>query len=223
MKVLVIEDYEPLCRSLTRGLREGGYAVDFALDGQTGLEYAETAMYDVIVLDLMLPKMDGLALLERMRRREVASKILVLTARGEVESRVRALNMGADDYMVKPFAFEELLARVRALQRRRYRHTSPVIKVGDLEVDTSARIVRLRGQAVELTAREYSILEVLALRRGQIVTRDEICGRIYDFADERSSNVIDVYIGYLRKKLSRDDASPLIQTRRGLGFILEDS
>jgi DNA-binding response OmpR family regulator len=222
MKILVVEDYEPLRRSLVRGLREAGYAVDSGIDGEEALGCAESTTYDVIILDLMLPKVDGLAVLERLRAREVASRILVLTARGEVDDRVRALDMGADDYLVKPFAFEELLARVRALQRRRYRQTSPVIKIGDLEVDTSARIVRLVGRPVELTAREYSILEVLACRRGQIVTRDEIWERIYDFAAERNSNVVDVYIGYLRKKLSRDGCAPLIRTKRGLGYVLED-
>ncbi len=222
MKVLVVEDYEPLRRSLMRGLREAGYAVDGAADGEAGLTYAESTSYDVIVLDVMLPRLDGFAVLKRLRAGENASRVLVLTARDKIDDRVRGLDLGADDYLIKPFAFEELLARVRALQRRRYRQTSPVIRVGDLEVDTSARVVRLCGVAVELTAREYGILEVLAVRKGQVVTRDEIWDRIYDFAAERNSNVVDVYIGYLRKKLSREGSPVPIRTKRGLGYVLED-
>ena len=220
MKVLVVEDYEPLRRSLERGLREAGYAVDSVADGEEGLSYVESTTYDVIVLDLMLPNIDGFAVLERLRERGITSRVLVLTAKGDVNDRVRGLDLGADDYLVKPFAFEELLARVRALQRRKYRQTSPVIKIGELEVDTNARVVRLLGRAVELTAREYSILEVLAVRRGQVVTREEIWDRIYDFAAERNSNVVDVYIGYLRKKLAQEGAPSLIRTKRGMGYVL---
>jgi len=222
MKILVVEDYEPLRRSLVRGLREAGYAVDSAVDGEDGLNCAESATYDVVVLDLMLPKVDGFTVLKSLRSRETTSRVLVLTAKGAVDDRVRGLDLGADDYLIKPFAFEELLARVRALQRRKYRQTSPLIKIADLEVDTSARVVRLQGRIVDLTAREYSILEVLAVRRGQVVTRDEIRDRIYDFAAERYGNVVDVYIGYLRKKLSRDGAPPLIRTKRGMGYVIEE-
>jgi DNA-binding response OmpR family regulator len=224
MRILVIEDYEPLRRSIMRGLREAGYAVDCAADGEEGLSYLQSSVYDVIVLDLMLPEIDGLTLLERLRAGESTSRVLVLTAKDGIDDRVRGLDMGADDYLVKPFAFEELMARVRALQRRRYSQTSPTIKVGDLEINTNARIVRFLGIPVELTAREYSILEVLAVRRGQVVTRDEIWDRIYDFAAERNSNVVDVYVGYLRKKLSRAGAPTLIRTKRGIGYMLgEDS
>lgn len=223
VKVLVVEDYEPLRRSLVRGLREAGYAVDSTVDGEAGLSYAESTTYDVIVLDLMLPKIDGFTVLQHLRARENTSRVLVLTAKDAIDDRVRGLDMGADDYLIKPFVFEELLARVRALQRRKYRQTSPIIKVGDLEIDTSARVVRLLGQSIELTAREYSILEVLAVRRGQVVTRDEIWDRIYAFAAERNSNVVDVYVGYLRKKLSLKGVPPLIRTKRGIGYVLGES
>jgi DNA-binding response OmpR family regulator len=220
MRVLVIEDYEPLRRSLLRGLRESGYAVDGAGNGEEGLDYAESTTYDIIVLDLMLPKIDGFGVLERLRNRQGESRVLILTAKDKVEDRVRALDMGADDYLVKPFAYEEFMARMRALQRRKYRQTSPTIRVADLEIDTSARVVRLFGQHLDLTAREYSILEVLAVRKGQMVTRDEIWERIYDFGAERNSNVVDVYVGYIRKKLQRNGASHLIRTKRGFGYVL---
>lgn len=221
MRILVIEDYEPLRRSLVRGLREAGYAVDSASDGEEGSDFAEAAPYDVIVLDIMLPRRDGFAVLRRLRDRKSPSRVLILTAKDRVDDRVRGLDLGADDYLVKPFAFDELMARVRALQRRRYEQTSPTIKIADLEIDTNARVVRLSGRPVDLTAREYSILELLAARKGQVVTRDEISDRIYDFDAERNSNVVDVYIGYLRRKLESDGTPRLIHTRRGLGYVLD--
>lgn len=222
MRVLVIEDYHMLRRSLERGLREAGYAVDVAADGQAGLDFAETGIYDVIVLDIMLPKLDGFTILRELRHKQSSSRVLVLTARDTVSDRVHGLDLGADDYLVKPFAFEELLARVRALQRRKYKQTSPTIRVADLEIDTNARVVRRGSEKIDLTAREYSILEVLASRIGKVVTRSEIWNRIYDFGAERDSNVVDVYIGYLRKKLENGGRPRLIHTRRGMGYVLEE-
>jgi DNA-binding response OmpR family regulator len=218
MRVLVVEDFVPLRRSLCQGLRESGYAVDEAADGEEGLALAESAPYDAIVLDLMLPKLDGLTLLERLRRTGHSAGVVVLTARDGV--RVRGLDLGADDYLVKPFAFEELLARVRAVIRRRYRSSQATIRVDDLEIDLGARRVTRAGKPVFLSAREYSLLEYLATRRGQVVTRAEIWDHVYDFASEPSSNVVDVYIGYLRRKLDDGDRPPLILTRRGLGYVL---
>jgi len=222
MRILIIEDYEPLRRSLAKGLREDGHAVDESGDGEDGLTYADSSVYDVIVLDVMLPGADGFRVLKRLRDRKCPSRVLILTAKGNVEDRVRGLDLGADDYLIKPFALEELKARLRALERRTYRETSPVIVVSDLEVDTAARAARLGGQPLELTAREYSILEFLAKRRGEVVTRDQISARIYDFNVDHDSNVVDVYIGYLRKKLERDGRVRLIHTRRGFGYILDD-
>ncbi len=222
MRVLVIEDYEPLRRSLVRGLREDGYAVDESADGEAGLSYAESSVYDIIVLDLMLPKRDGFSILKTLRDTGSPSRILILTARDRIDDRVRGLDLGADDYLVKPFAFEELKARVRALQRRAYHQTSPTIRVADLEVDTVARTVRRAGQAIDLTAREYSVLEFLAARKGEVVTRDEISTRIYDFSVNRNSNIVDVYVGYLRRKLEREGRSRLIHTRRGFGYVLAE-
>jgi DNA-binding response OmpR family regulator len=220
MRVLVVEDYEPLARSVTQGLREAGYAVDLSADGEEGLWYAESNAYDAIVLDLMLPKVDGLEVLRRLRQKKNPAAVLILTARDRVEDRVTGLDAGADDYLVKPFEFTELLARLRAVIRRRYQVQDSVIRVADLEVDTGARVVKRAGAAVALSAREYALLEYLALRQGQIVTRAEIWEHVYDFASDPSSNVVDVYIGYLRKKLDQDRDPKLIQTRRGQGYLL---
>ncbi len=222
MRILVVEDFSPLRSSIARGLREAGFAVDEVADGTQGLAFAETGAYDAIVLDVMLPGMDGLTILERLREQRCPSRLLILTARDAVRDRVAALDNGADDYLVKPFAFAELLARVRALLRRRYEQTSPCVRIGDLEIDTVARSVRRKGRVIELTAREYGILEVLAARPGSVITREEIEERVYDFASEHSSNVVDVYVGYLRRKLEDGGATRVIHTRRGMGYVLAE-
>jgi DNA-binding response OmpR family regulator len=220
MRLLVIEDYAPLLRSIVQGLREDGYAVDSASDGEAGLRLALEVGYDVIVLDLMLPKVDGWGVLERLRRARRRAAVLILTARDEVQDRVKGLDLGADDYLVKPFAFAELQARIRALVRRRYARPDHVLSVADLEIDTSARTVRRGARLIALSAREYALLEYLATRHGQTVTRSEIWDHVYDFASEPSSNVVDVYIGYLRKKIDQQFEHKLIHTRRGLGYVL---
>ena len=220
MRVLVVEDYAPLRKSISRGLRNAGFAVDVSGDGEEGLWYARTNDYDAIVLDLMLPKMDGLTVLKRLRAAGRKTHVLILTARSAVEDRVKGLNLGADDYLVKPFAFEELIARLRALVRRTYDVKDPVIRVSDLEVDTAARVVRRGGETLQLTAREYALLEFLALRAGQIVTRTDIWEHVYEFHSSAESNVVDVYIGYLRRKTEQSGRPRLIHTRRGLGYML---
>jgi DNA-binding response OmpR family regulator len=220
VRVLVIEDYEPLARSVTQGLREAGYAVDLSMDGEDGLWFAQSHPYDAIVLDVMLPKLDGLTLLRRLREQKCPAGVLILTARDQLADRVAGLDAGADDYLIKPFAFDELLARLRAVIRRRYRIQETVIRVGDLEVDISGRQVRRAGSPITLSAREYGLLEYLALRQGQVVTRSEIWEHVYDFASDPSSNVVDVYIGYLRRKIDQDRAPKLIHTRRGQGYLL---
>ena len=222
MKVLLVEDYVPLRKSVARGLQEAGFAVDATGDGEEGLWYARSGDYDVIVLDLMLPKVDGLTILRRLREREDPVPVLILTARDTVPDRVRGLDLGADDYLVKPFAFDEFLARVRALVRRKYETRSPSVQVGDLTVDTSRRTARRGGRTIELTPREYALLELLALRAGQVVSRTEIWEHLYDFAAEPASNVIDVYIGHLRKRLEAGGRPRLIHTRRGLGYVLDE-
>ena len=222
MRILVIEDYDPLRKSLAKGLQEAGFAVDATGDGEEGLWYAMDEAYDVIILDLMLPKMDGLSILKKLRARGRQNHVLILTAKDTVDDRVAGLNTGADDYLVKPFAFEELLARVNALVRRQYAVKSPEIRVGDVQIDTGTKSVRRGGEAVELTGREYSLLEFLALRSGQLVTRTEIWEHLYDFNDEPNSNVIDVHVGHLRKKLEKNGWSRLIHTRRGMGYMLTE-
>ncbi len=222
MRVLIIEDYEPIRRSLAEGLLEAGFEVEIASNGADGLQTATRASFDVVVLDLMLPKVDGLQVLRQIRESGSKAFVLVLTAKGNAEDRIAGLDLGADDYVTKPFVFGEVLARIRAMIRRKYGEPNPILRVGDLEIDTVRRIVRRQDAKIELTAKEYSLLEYLALRSGQIVTRNDVWDHVYDFHAEAQSNVIDVYIGYLRKKLEQPGWSKLIHTRRGQGYLLED-
>ena len=225
MRLLVIEDYAPLRKAVVRALQEAGYAVDASGEGQEGLWYAQSNDYDLIVLDLMLPGLDGWSILRSLREEGIQTHVLILTARDAVEDRVEGLDLGADDYLVKPFALDELLARVRALLRRQYQAKSPLIKVADLELDQATRQVRRAGREIDLTRREYALLEYLALRAGEVVSRGDIWEHLYEFNSQAQSNVVDVYIGYLRKKLDRPGMVPLIHTRRGQGYWLgeEDS
>ena len=220
MRVLVIEDYRPLLKSLNQGLEEAGFAVDATADGEEGLWYARSHEYDAIVLDLMVPGVDGLTILSRLRRDGASVPVLIVTAKDTVEDRVKGLDLGADDYLIKPFALDELLARVRALIRRRYDNKDPVIRIDDLEIDTTARTAMRRGQRIELSAREYALLEFLAMRGGQVVSRTDVWEHVYDFHSDPGSNVVDVYVGYLRKKIERPGLAKLIHTRRGQGYLL---
>ncbi|MCB2225906.1 MAG: response regulator transcription factor [Desulfarculaceae bacterium] len=225
MRLLVIEDYAPLRKAVVRALREAGYAVDATDEGQEGLWYAKSNDYDLIVLDLMLPGLDGWSILRSLREEGLQTHVIILTARDAVEDRVEGLDLGADDYMVKPFALDELLARVRALLRRQYQSKSPLIKVADLELDQATRQVRRAGREINLTKREYALLDYLALRAGEVVSRSDLWEHLYEFNSDAQSNVVDVYIGYLRKKLDRPGMVPLIHTKRGQGYWLgeEDS
>jgi DNA-binding response OmpR family regulator len=220
MRVLLIEDYPPIQKSVAKGLREAGFAVDVTGNGEEGLWYATDNDYDVIILDLMLPGLDGLTILERLRAAGRHTHVLILTAKDTVLDRVTGLNLGADDYLVKPFAFEELLARVRALARRAYRAKNPVITVGNLHLESTTQRVWLGQKEVNLTPREYALLEYLAMRAGEVVSRTDIWEHVYEFHSEADSNVVDVYIGYLRKKLDTSGKPPLIQTVRGRGYSL---
>ncbi len=220
MRVLLVEDFPPLARSVGQGLQETGFAVDLAVDGAQALDSVQTVPYDAVVLDVMLPKLDGLTVLRRLRQKGSDVPVLLLTARDQLEDKLTGLDAGADDYLVKPFAFAELVARLRALVRRRYGQRNNVIRVGELAIDTAARSVTRRAQPIALSAREYAVLEYLACRRGQIVTRGDIWEHVYDFATEPSSNVVDVYIGYLRKKVDQGFAQKMIHTHRGLGYSL---
>jgi DNA-binding response OmpR family regulator len=221
MKVLVIEDSERLRRSLSEGLSRTGFAVDLAADGPEGLAFAEVNDYDVILLDLMLPGLDGLAVLRALREGGKNTQVLILSARDQVADRVLGLDLGADDYLVKPFAFDELRARLRALGRRRHDAKDPLLRIRDLEIDTGQRRVLRNGEPVTLSPAEYSLLELLALRRGRLVTRDQILFQLYDLGTEVASNVIEVLIYSLRKKIQSPGAAPLIVTRRGHGYLIE--
>ena len=221
VRLLVVEDYEPLRKSLVQGLEEAGFAVDSSNAGDEGLWLAEAEVYDVIILDLMLPGLDGMSLMKNLKERRSESRILILTAKDTLEDRIEGLEGGADDYLVKPFAFDELLARIRALIRRRYDQASPVLEIEDLSIDTKTRRISRAGDLIFLTAREYLLLEYMAMRGEQVVTRDEIWEHLYDFNAEPNSNVIDVHVGRLRRKLEAGGRSRLLHTRRGLGYQLK--
>lgn len=218
MRVLIVEDDPGTACFICQGLSEAGYAVDAASDGQEGLDYALAAPYDLIILDILLPRMDGLRLLRELRERGIRTPILVLTARDTIEDRVRGLDSGADDYLIKPFAFSELLARVRALLRRPPLQNEPVLRIDDLEMDTVRREVRRAGRRIDLTPREFSLLEYLMRHPNQVLTRTQIAEHIWNFDFFAESNVVDVYIGYLRRKIDQGFARPLIHTVRGVGY-----
>jgi DNA-binding response OmpR family regulator len=222
MRVLLIEDSKRLQDAIGTGLREFGYAVDISGDGEEGLWYAVSNEYDVIVLDLMLPKLDGLTVLERLRAQGNAAHVLILTAKDNVEDRVGGLQAGADDYLVKPFHFTELLARIQALVRRAYGDKNPRLSVGELVIDTNTRTASRAQAAIALTPREYALLEFLALNRGRVISRSEIEKHIYDERVEPLSNVVDSAVCSLRRKIDSPSAPSLIQTRRGQGYILEE-
>ena len=217
MRILVAEDEADLARTLRKALTEDGYAVDCTPSGDAALEKATAVPYDTILLDVMLPGKSGLTVLSALRSRGIRTPVLVLTARDAVDDKVRGLNVGADDYMTKPFALTELLARVRALIRRASLEPMNEVVAGPLIVDTCARVVRHHGAAIDLTAREYAILELLARRKGSVVTRSAIYDHVYDEREDTLSNVVDVFIAALRRKLGPD----VIRTRRGHGYIID--
>lgn len=217
MRVLLIEDEPDLADALARALTESAFAVDVAEDGEDGLFQSLAVPYDAIILDVMLPGRDGWSVLQAVRAAGRTTPVIMLTARDAVPERVRGLDLGADDYLTKPFVVDELVARLRALGRRALAQPSPMLTVGDVRIDLTARRVHHTGREVDLTAREFGILELLASRRGQIVTRTEISERLYNDASELVSNAIDVHIAALRKKLG----DSLIQTRRGLGYLID--
>jgi DNA-binding response OmpR family regulator len=221
MRVLLIEDYQPVRTAVALGLRESTFAVDTTGDGKEGLWYALHNDYDAIILDLMLPGIDGLSILRKLREKGDRTPVLILTAKTEVPDRVAGLDLGADDYLIKPFAFEELLARLRALVRRDYDHTSPERRIGELRINTAAQSVRRGDEPIELTAREYALLEYLVMRQGQVVSRSDIWEHLYDFNTDTTSNVVDVYIGYLRRKIDPPGEPSLIKTIRGRGYTIE--
>lgn len=218
VRLLVAEDHPSLARSVAEGLREEGYTVDLALDGLQAESFLQANEYSCIVLDLILPGKDGLTLLKEMRQSGDQTPVMCVTARDALDDRVQGLDLGADDYLVKPFAWDELLARVRALLRRERGHARPRITIGDLEIDLVSRSVKRAGNPIHLTAREFMLLQYLAQRAGQVVSRSDISRHLYGEDDEASSNVVDVYIGYLRNKIDKPYETRLIHTRRGAGY-----
>ncbi|MEK7415195.1 MAG: response regulator transcription factor [Planctomycetota bacterium] len=220
MRLLLIEDHEQLRDSLANGLRAQGFTVDTASDGAAGWLAASAAEHDLIILDRMLPGLDGVEILRRLRRSGSMVPVLMLTARDTVEDRVDGLDAGADDYLTKPFAVAELLARIRSLLRRGRHLPDPVVVLADLEVDTVGRLVRRSGKRIELTPKEYATLEYLMLRQGAVVTRTELFEQIYAGDGEANSNVVDVLVGRLRRKLHPSGTKPIIHTRRGFGYQL---
>ena len=221
MKLLIIEDSQRLLRSLGLGLRRMGYATDLVADGAEGLDFARLNDYDVIVLDLMLPSMDGLTVLQRLRALGRTTNILILSAKDRVEDRVRGLQLGADDYLVKPFSFDELCARIHALVRRRYAAKLPAIAVGELLLDTTARTVFRDGRAIALTPAEYGLFERLVLSRGRVLSKEQLIDATHDSDSCPGLNVVEVLICTLRKKLGCPPESQVIRTRRGHGYCVE--
>jgi DNA-binding response OmpR family regulator len=221
MRILIVEDEKSLAQVLKKGFEEHGFTVDVSLDGEEGLFMAETYPYDALILDILLPKVDGLAILRTIRTKKIEIPVVMLTARGEVEDRIRGLNIGADDYVAKPFDFPELVARVRAVIRRSKGRASAMIQIDDLIIDTNARSVVRAGREIRLSATEYNLLEYLALNSGRVLSRTELTEHLYDTEFDLDSNIIDVYISYLRTKIDKGSDMQLIHTVRGAGYVLK--
>jgi len=222
MRILIVEDEKDLAAIIKQGLEEEGYVVDVAHDGEEGLYMAESYPIDVMVLDVMLPLMDGLKVLSNLRKKGVQTPVILLTARDALLDKIKGLDTGADDYLTKPFVFEELLARIRSLIRRKTTVKEAVIRIADLEIDTASHQVRRAGKPIALSAKEYSLLEFLAYRKGSVVSRTDIIEHIYNEDADMDSNVVDVYINYLRNKIDKEFSGKLIHTVRGAGYILKE-
>lgn len=222
MRVLIVEDEKDLAAIIRQGLEEEGYVVDVAHDGEEGLYMAESYPIDVMVLDVMLPVMDGLTVLSNLRKKGVHTPVILLTARDALLDKIKGLDTGADDYLTKPFVFEELLARIRSLIRRKAMVKEAVIRIADLEIDTASHQVKRAGKQISLSAKEYSLLEFLAYRKGAVVSRTDIIEHIYNEDADMDSNVVDVYINYLRNKIDKEFSGKLIHTVRGAGYILKE-
>ena len=221
MRLLVIEDEQKVANFIKQGLEEEGYAVDHAADGASGLQMALEGLHDVIVLDVMLPKLDGLSVLQQLRQETITTPVLLLTVRATIEDKVLGLDAGADDYLTKPFAFEEFVARVRALLRRRAETAPPILQVADLALDPARRVVSRGDQKIDLTPREFTLLDYFMRNPGRVLTRTMIANRVWDYTFDSTTNVIDVYVNYLRKKIDTGHDIKLLHTVRGVGYVMK--
>ena len=224
MRILVVEDERRIAQSIKKGFELESFAVDLAYDGEQAYDLASTEEYDVIVLDLMIPKMDGLAVCKALREDEVHTPILILTAKGQLQDKLAGLNQGADDYLLKPFAFAELLARVRALSRRPKVQLGPVLKVKDLTLNTETFEVNRSGEIIRLSKKEFALLEYLMRHPNRVLTKDQIIANVWDYDADVLQNTVEVYIGYLRNKVDKvfKDKEALIETVRGFGYKIKD-
>ncbi|CAB5106055.1 Two-component transcriptional response regulator, OmpR family [Olavius algarvensis associated proteobacterium Delta 3] len=221
MRLLVVEDEKKVASFIKKGLEEEGYAVDLASDGETGLSMALDRIHDLVILDLNLPKMDGLSILKQMRDQKTSTPVLLLTVRASIEDRVLGLDTGADDYLPKPFAFQELLARVRALLRRQADAQPPYLQIADLRLDPAQRVVYRGEQKIDLTPKEFALLDYFMRNQDRVLTRTMITEHVWDYNFDTETNVIDVYVNYLRKKIDTDRDSKLIHTVRGVGYVMK--
>ena len=222
MKILLAEDEVDLNNVVTRYLKKNGYSVNSVLDGEEALDYLEYSEYDLVILDIMMPKVDGFEVIKKLRDKGNHTSVLMLTARDSADDKVKGLDLGADDYIVKPFDFNELMARIRAVVRRKYGNSSNKLVIGDLILDTSEKSVTRAGKQIELTGKEYEVLEYLMQSKNRILSRDQIKEHVWDFDYEGDSNIIDVLIKNIRKKIDIENGKQIIYTKRGLGYVIKE-
>jgi len=222
MRLLIVEDEKTLANLIKKGFEEEGFAVDVAYDGEEGLYFAQNNVYDAIVLDIMLPIIDGISLLKTLRSQNNSTPVIMLTAKDTLKDKVLGLDSGSDDYLTKPFSFEELLSRTKAIIRRRYATSSPIITINDLEIDTAKKMVKRANVAIELSAKEYALLEFLAVNKDKVVSRTMIIEHLYNEDFDLDSNIIDVFINKLRNKIDRNFNKKLIHTIRGMGYSIKE-
>ena len=222
MRILVVEDEKDLNNIITKHLKKNNFSVDSVFNGEEALEYLDYGTYDLIILDIMLPKVNGYEVIKKLRENKNETAVLMLTARDSIEDKIKGLDLGADDYLIKPFDFGELLARIRALVRRKYGNTSNILEIDDLCIDIAKKTVVRGGKNIELTGKEYEVLEYLIQNKGHVLSRDKIRDSVWDYGYEGESNIIDVLIKNIRKKIDIGNSKQLIHTKRGLGYVLKE-
>jgi len=222
MRILVVEDEKDLNNIITKHLKKNNFSVDNVFNGEEALEYLDYGTYDLIILDIMLPKVNGYEVIKKLRENKNETAVLMLTARDSIEDKIKGLDLGADDYLIKPFDFGELLARIRALVRRKYGNTSNTMEIDDLCIDIAKKTVVRGGKNIELTGKEYEVLEYLIQNKGHVLSRDKIRDSVWDYGYEGESNIIDVLIKNIRKKIDIGNSKQLIHTKRGLGYVLKE-